>query len=139
MGKVDLDSVHTYNGKKVYELDRAREELNLFHLIIDIRFVTNELLHLNTRPFKLIGRKCTGTVNGKRMSTDSRNSVSNESRMETSVIQAVPLVKDEECAESGYGSPSSLNSQMSSPNGTQDLIEACTVVAEHIKTKFLDL
>lgn len=41
--------------------------------------------------------------------------------METSVIQAVPLVKDEEAkgdAESGYGSPSSLNSQMSASNGT---------------------
>lgn len=137
--KVDLDSVHIYNGRKVYELDRAREELNLFHLIIDIRFSNGEFMTLNTRPFKLIGRKCTGTASGKRSSTDSKNSGSVEPRMGTSVIQAVPAVKDEESGESGYGSPSSPNSQMSSPGGTQDLIEACTVVAEHIKTKFLDL
>ena len=56
--KVDLDSVYEVEGKKVYQLQKtATEELNLFHLVIQISLADGRSTCLKSREFLLVGKK----------------------------------------------------------------------------------
>lgn len=56
--KVDLDSVYEVDGKKVYQLQKtATEELNLFHLVIQISLADGRSTCLKSREFLLVGKK----------------------------------------------------------------------------------
>jgi len=56
--KVDLDSVYEVEGKKVYQLQKtATEELNLFHLLINISLADGRSTNIQTKEFLLVGKK----------------------------------------------------------------------------------
>lgn len=56
--KVDIDSVYVVDGKKVYHLQKTlTEELNTFHLIINITLQDGRYKSVKTREFLLVGRE----------------------------------------------------------------------------------
>lgn len=112
--KVDLDSVYEVDGKKVYQLQKtSTEELNVFHLLIDIALSDGRQRTIKSKEFLLIGKK-----------TDQLNT------NVQSTLDSIDSCESASVSSSGYGT---------STAGDEDVLRASTIVADHIKTKSLKI
>lgn len=120
--KVDIDSVYVVDGKKVYHLQKTlTEELNTFHLIINITLQDGRYKSVKTREFLLVGRE---NIPGEKRPMEGRVRKSSES----SVDSSEPLCKAASLS-SGYGSP-----QLD-----EDVFRARKIVTKHIETKSIEV
>lgn len=120
---LDLDSIYEYKGKKVYELERSlTDELNMFHLIVQVEYSNGQIVSQNTKNIQMIGRET------KQRPKPSKRPHAESTGSSGSYDSLLHL-----------NSPDSLLTLPYSPADDTGLINARSVVADHIKTKTLDV
>ncbi|XP_066920302.1 uncharacterized protein [Clytia hemisphaerica] len=123
--KVDLDSVYEVDGKKVYQLQKtATEELNLFHLVIQICLADGRSTCLQTKELLLVGKKTAAAEASCFVPSPPTGLAALEQRRDSFSSGEVHSPS----GSSGYGT-----------TGDEDVIHASTIVANHIKTKSLEV